>query len=64
MYPMACGTLGPRLGIEPVPLVVQVQGPNHRTAREVPILPFWDRKFPELWNMPGPMDFEYGITDL
>ena len=40
MYPMACGTLGPRLGIEPVPLVVQVQGPNHRTAREVPILPF------------------------
>ena len=31
---MACGTLVPWLGIEPLPLAVDVPSPNHWTARE------------------------------
>ena len=33
----ACGILVPRPGIEPVPLAVEAQSPNHWTAREFPI---------------------------
>ena len=33
----ACGILVPWLGIEPRPLAVEVQSPNHRTTREFPI---------------------------
>ena len=34
----ACGILVPRPGIEPMPPAVEVWGPNHWTAREVPVL--------------------------
>ena len=34
---MACGTLVPQPGVEPVPPAVQGQSPDHWTAREVPV---------------------------
>ena len=33
---MACGILVPQPGIEPVPLAVEVQSPNHWTTRKFP----------------------------
>ena len=33
----ACGLLVPRPGIEPGPLAVRAQSPNHWTAREFPL---------------------------
>ena len=35
---MACAILVPQPGIEPAPLVVKAQSPNHWTAREFPVL--------------------------
>ena len=35
---MACGILVPQSGLEPEPLAVKVQGPNHWTTREFPNL--------------------------
>ena len=34
---MACGILVPRPGIKPAPSAVKAQGPNHWTAREIPV---------------------------
>ena len=36
LHHTACGILVPWPGIEPVPHAVEVQHPNHWTAREVP----------------------------
>ena len=36
----ACGILVPRPGIEPGPSAVTAQSPNHRTAREFPMVVF------------------------
>ena len=38
---LACGILVPRPGIETVPPAVEVQSPNHWTAREVPGDTWW-----------------------
>ena len=40
LHRMACGILVPRTGIEPAPLAVRAQSPNHWTAREFPYLLF------------------------
>ena len=40
-HAMACGNLVPRPGIEPGPLAVRVQSPNHWTAREFPLFFFF-----------------------
>ena len=39
----AGGILAPRPGIEPAPLAVKAQSPNHRTAREFPKILFLKR---------------------
>ena len=48
---MAWGILVPRPGIEPMPPAVEVQSPNHWTAREVPMHSF-SYSFP-LWFITG-----------
>lgn len=37
---MACGSLVPWPGVEPVPTAVEVPSPNHMTARELPVFKF------------------------
>ena len=34
----ACGILVPQSGIEPMPLAMEAQSPNHWTARELPVV--------------------------
>ena len=40
LCPAACGISVPQIGIRPTPLAVKALSPNHRTAREFPLLPF------------------------
>ena len=37
---VACGILVPQPGIEPAPLAVKAESPNHWATRESPLLPF------------------------
>ena len=39
-YHVACGILADQAGMEPRPLTVEAQSPNHGTTREFPICDF------------------------
>ena len=45
LHRVACGILVPQPGIEPVPSAVKVQGPNHWTVREFPLVCVFNLEF-------------------
>lgn len=48
LYPTVCGILVSRPGIKPAPLALEAWRLSHWTAREVPILPFWEKILPSV----------------
>ena len=45
LHHVACGILAPWPGIEPMPPAVEERSPNHWTAKEVPVMAFFNLLF-------------------